>query len=241
MNLLMTRPEEPARRFVTRLPPELRVRLNVVYSPLIGIEPLTQEIEFSDARGLIFTSANGVSVAERLTTHRDLPCFCVGVATTRAAQDAGWTAQNAGSNAEGLIATLHKSRHNGPLLHLRGRHARGNVAARLGVLGLPTKEQVIYDQPLLPFSKAAIHILRGSDLVIAPLFSPRTARQFANSVTGNAPLYFAALSEAVAEPINALNYNRLLVSPTPDATAMANLVTQLATDAGWVEGAGSAQ
>jgi len=241
MNLLMTRPEEPAKRFVTRLPPELRARLHVVYSPLIGIEPLAHEVDFDDARGLIFTSANGVSVAARLTTHRDLPCFCVGAATTRAAQNAGWTAQTAGSNAEGLIATLHKTRPDGPLLHLRGRHARGNVAARLGVLGLPTMERVIYDQPLLPLTKAAVQILRGPNPVIAPLFSPRTARQFANSVTGDAPLYLAALSEAVAKPLRSLNYNSLLVSPAADATAMAGLVAQLVNDAGWVEGTGSAQ
>ncbi|PCH75331.1 MAG: uroporphyrinogen-III synthase [Rhodobacteraceae bacterium] len=237
----MTRPEESAKRFVTRLPPELRARLNVVYSPLIGIEPLAHEVDFDHARGLIFTSSNGVSVAARLTAHRDLPCFCVGVATTHAAREAGWTAQNVGNNAEDLIATLHKSRPDGPLLHLRGRHARGNVAARLGVLGLPTREQVIYDQPLLPFSQAAVQILNGPDPIIAPLFSPRTARQFANTVTGNAPLYLAALSEAVAEPVRSLNYISLMVTPTPDATAMAGVMAQLVDDAGWVEGAGSAQ
>lgn len=241
MNLLMTRPEEPARRFVTRLPPELRARLNVVYAPLIAIEPLAHEVDFGDARGLIFTSANGVSVAAGLTNRRDLPCFCVGAATTRAAREAGWTAQTAGSNAEGLIAILHKTCPDGPLLHLRGRHARGNVAARLRVLGLATKEQVIYDQPLLPFNQAAVQILRGPDAIIAPLFSPRTARQFANTVTGGAPLYLAALSEAVKEPLIPLNSMNLLVSPTPDAMAMVSLVAQLVNNAGWVEGTGSAQ
>jgi uroporphyrinogen-III synthase len=241
MNLLMTRPQEAAKRFVAQLPPVLRTRLNVVYAPLIGIEPITDKIDFGDARGLILTSANGVSVAAGLSNRRELPCFCVGETTTRTAQNAGWKAEYAGNNAEGLIETLHRIRPAGPLLHLRGKHARGNVAARLGALGLPTSEQVIYDQPLMPLSEGACRILHGPAPVVVPLFSPRTARQFANNVTGSAPLYLTALSDAVAEPLRSLKYNQLLVASTPDSPAMVRLVKQLADDAGWVEGNWSAQ
>lgn len=237
----MTRPQGAAERFVARLPRNLRARLNPVYSPLIAIDPVADAIDFGDARGLIFTSSNGVSVAADLTTRRELPCFCVGAATTRAAQHAGWSAQHAGNNAEGLIETLHRTAPDGPLLHLRGRHARGKVAARLNALGVRTREQVIYDQPLLPLGDAARKILRMPTPVIVPIFSPRTARQFANIATGTAPLYLAALSKAVSDPLKSMKYTNLLVSPNPDAATMASLIEQLTIDAGWVEGPKSAQ
>jgi len=127
------------------------------------------------------------------------------------------------------------------LLHLRGRFGRGNVAARLNALGCPMQTQVIYDQPLLPLSEAAQEILRGSAPVIVPLFSPRTARQFADSVVGAAPLHLAAMSQAVADQVNALKYSALSIAPHPNAKAMAQLVGQLADHAGRVERARSAQ
>lgn len=231
----MTRPQEAGERFVAQLPPNLRARLTPVYSPLIGIEPTATAIEPGDARGLIFTSSNGVMVAAGLTGRRDLPCYCVGERTARAAQQAGWQAECSGSNAESLIATLHRTRPDGPLLHLRGRHGRGNVAARLSALNCPTHAQVIYDQPLLPLSDAALRILAGPAPVIVPLFSPRTARQFADLVTGAALLYLAALSQAVADQVNHLKYNKLSIALHPNAEALTQAVGQLADAAGRVE------
>ncbi len=245
MNLLMTRPQGASERFVARLPADLRARLRPIYAPLVEIVPLARAIELGEARGLIFTSANGVRVGAGLIQPRDLPCYCVGQATTHAAQQAGWRAQWAGNDAESLIKTLHQAPPEGPLLHLRGAHSRGNVAARLTTLGRLTRERVIYDQPLLPLTDAASQVLSGTSPVIVPLFSPRTARQFANLYTGPAPLYLVALSDAVANPVKELKYMNLSITTHPSAKSMAQLVGQLVKSAGRVagrvEGAGSAQ
>ena len=237
----MTRPQKAAERFVSLLPGEIRAGLSVVYSPLIGIEPTASEINFGDARGLIFTSANAVEVTAALSHHRGLPSFCVGQATTRAAIAAGWTGQYSGENSEALIKTLHQSRPMGPLLHIRGTHSRGNVALRLSASGCPTREQVVYDQPLLSFSDIAEKSLTRPAPIVVPLFSPRTARQFANLVTGSENLHFAALSDAVAEQVKPLKFNQLKVSKAPNARSMAQLVSQMINDAIWVEGGKPAQ
>jgi len=237
----MTRPQGAAERFVSSLPPDLRARLTPVYSPLVGIEPVATGIDFGDARGLIFTSANGVSVAAGLSQNRDLPCYCVGEATTRAAVKAEWRAECAGSTSRALISTLSQSRPGGPLLHIRGVHSRGDIAAQLTALGCPTGEKVIYDQPLLPLSEEASRILAGPDAVIAPLFSPRSARQFANLVADHPPLYIAALSQAVAEQVKGLIYKKLLVASQPNADTMMQLVEQLADTVARVEGDRPAQ
>ncbi|HID66941.1 MAG TPA: uroporphyrinogen-III synthase [Roseibacterium sp.] len=237
----MTRPQGAAERFVAGLPDDLRRRLRPVYSPLIRIEPLKRQIEFGDARGIIFTSANGVEVAAGLTPQRHLPCYCVGAATCDAARQKGWQAKTIAENAEGLIAGLHHFRPPGPLLHLRGRHARANVAARLTALGLTTREQVIYDQPVTSFNETALAALTSRSAIIAPLFSPRTARQFANLVTHYPPLSIAALSMAVAESIKTLEYKRLVVSEKPDADMMAQAISMLINGTHRVEGTGPAQ
>lgn len=241
LTLLMTRPQGAAERFVAGLPPDLRALLTPVYSPLVGIVPAASTVEFGDARGLIFTSSNGVRITAGLSDRRDLPCYCVGNATAVAAKHAGWQAICAGTTAEGLISTLHRIRPDGPLLHMRGTHSRGNVAARLTALGTFTNEQVIYEQPLLPLNSEAVDLVAGLDPVIVPLFSPRTARHFARLVNGQAPLHLAALSEAVAKPLKALKYINLSISPSPEASAMAQLVGQLANNVGRVEGTKPAQ
>ncbi len=214
----MTRPRAASDRFVAQLPDHIRSQVAVIHSPLLKIEPLGVMVESDDSAGLIFSSANGVNAAALLNVERSLPAYCVGPVTTQAAQAAGWEAQMLGATAEGLLANLLKLKPNSPLLHLRGEHSRGNVAARLTESGLTTREQPIYRQQLLPLSDDASHAAKGDQPIIAPLFSPRTARQFADVWTGSAPLWLAAISEATAEPLKTLSFERLKIAdePTPD-------------------------
>ncbi len=236
VTLLMTRAEDASRRFVQRLPGQLRARLRVVTSPLIGVAPVAGTLDPAPARGIIFTSGNGVAVASSLTRRRDIPCFCVGRATTEAARDAGWKAACAGRTADELVADLSARRPAAPLLHLRGKHARGNIATRLTAAGVETHEQVIYDQHLLALNARARAALAGTEPVIVPLFSPRTARHFASLCRARAPLYIAAMSKAVAEPLVSLGPSALDVADIPEAQAMAEAVARLARRAGRVAG-----
>lgn len=226
VTLLMTRPLSAAERFVSALPPEGQARVSVCYSPLMRIETVGAPPHYDGAAGVIFTSSNGVSAAGRAPATA-LACFCVGEATTRIARHMGWAAQNAGATADELIATLTLRNPAGPLLHLRGAHSRGDVAGNLSRAGIETREQVVYDQKLQPLSEAALAALAGTAPVIVPLFSPRTARQFADQAQVRAPLWIAALSENVAEEAKSLKYNTLETCSTPDAPAMAGLVVDM--------------
>jgi uroporphyrinogen-III synthase len=168
---------------------------------------------------------------------RDLPGFAVGDATAQAARRAGLRVQVAGGDAQALLRHLAAVRPAGPLLHVRGEHARGDVAARLCQTGLETREVVLYRQILLPPNDAARRALRGSAPVVVPLFSPRTAEQFAAQHTGRAPLYIAAMSRAVADKVAHLPVRRLLVAERPDAPAMLNALSTLLDRAARLEGA----
>lgn len=239
--LLMTRPRADAERFVADLPASLSATLDPVYAPLIDIQPVAGPIAFDDARTLIFSSKNGVAAAAALTDRRDLPCVCVGEATAGAARAAGWSATCAGPDARTLLATLAGARPAAPLLHLRGAHASVDIAAELMRAGIAARTQVIYDQQLLQPTEAARAALAGSDPVIAPLFSPRTARQFANTCAGRAPLFLAAISDAAAEPLQSMGFRALEVARHPDADAMIDAVAVLAERAIRVEGNPGAQ
>lgn len=238
--LLMTRPATGSERFLESLSPQIRALVRPIYSPLIKIEPKNTKIDLNGIRGLIFTSSNGVSIAAKLTETRDVPAFCVGAATTAAAKRAGWQAHLAGDRAETLIANLLRERPASPLKHLRGEHSRGDVAETLTQLGLRVDEQIIYAQHLLPLTREATQALNGEGPVIVPMFSPRTARQFADIFNGSASLWVAALSEAVAKPLDSLGIERLKVAKNPEAQAMQQVVEKLIERARRVEGQGLA-
>lgn len=163
------------------------------------------------------------AAAATLTGNRAVPAYCVGEVTARAARDAGWDATCVGLDANELVAALTHSRPAAPLLHLRGVHASGDIAGRLSAAGLPTQAQAIYDQQLLTPTPEALDALTGALPIIAPLFSPRTARHFA-TLPATAPLHLLALSEAVAEPLRAMEFRELLIAAQPDAASTAALV-----------------
>lgn len=142
-----------------------------------------------------------------------------------------------GATAEELVANLLKLRPQSPLLHLRGEHSRGDVAERLTESGLSTLEQRIYQQRLLPLTPQAETAIHGNTPVIAPIFSPRTARQFADVWTGTAPLWLAAISQATADSLGTLAYQRLKIAKEPTPKKMTKAVKKLVKHALRVEGA----
>lgn len=237
--LLMTRPRQASQHFVAQLPPELQAQLTVIYAPLMQITPLNTEIDFQGYTGLIFTSANGVAAAGEAPV--PLPAFCVGQRTTRAAEQAGWRAQCCGATAAELIAHLEKTAPITPLLHLHGRHTRGDIAQNLTRAGLPCDGRTVYDQQLLPLQDAVRQRILEQTSVIAPLFSPRTARHFASLGLDQMNLSLIALSQAVAEELKGLNCKSLQVSKMPDARTMVEMVRDAAVRLAHLEGGKSAQ
>ncbi|MCB4456989.1 uroporphyrinogen-III synthase [Leisingera sp. McT4-56] len=238
--LLMTRPLAAAESFVDGLPAGGRAGLRVIYAPLMEIRPARAPVALQGVKGVIFTSASGAEAASRETTVR-LPAYCVGERTAQAAAELGWQAEALGQCADELTAALLQQRPAAPLLHLRGAHTRGSIARRLTEAGLPCGEQIVYDQELLPLTAEAQAALAAQTDVIVPLFSPRTARHFANLCGDASHLHLIALSQAVAEPLKGLNCKALRVSKAPDAPAMAAAVLDAAAQLSRLEGKGRAE
>jgi uroporphyrinogen-III synthase len=146
--LLLTRPRPAARRFLDACEEALWEPIPAILSPVLAIRPLLLEVGERPA-ALILTSENGAARAGELGL-AGLPAWCVGPRTAQAAREAGLEAVEAGPDAEGLLAALLAARPQGPLLHLRGEHARGDLAPRLRAGGLEAREAVAYAQDPRP-------------------------------------------------------------------------------------------
>ncbi len=220
---LLTRPEPQGSAFADLLRARLGPDLRILSSPLLMPQILPPDLPGGDFAGVIFTSQAGVAAARGL---RGLPrrAWCVGERTAAAARDAGFDAVSAKGAADDLVALLLAKPPQGRLLHLRGRDSRGQVAARLTAAGLETAEAVVYAQIEQPLSPDAGALIRGDDPVIAPLFSPRTARIFARqweAADGTAPLFLPVLSTTIAESLPSDLNARVFVATQPEAEALA--------------------
>jgi len=200
---------------------ELGAGPQIIQSPLLKIELLPIEQDVSKYQALIFTSENGVRAYVKSRGHAGLPAFCVGERTAKAATEAGLKALSANGTADELVALVQGAALDGPLLHIRGEHTRGNIAERIDA---QVDEAVAYQQVPVNLTGEAQSLLDGDKAVILPLFSPRTAQLFFKLVTNsNAQLRVVAISEAVKEAIvgsNPPENMNILVADTPDAVAM---------------------
>jgi len=193
----------------------------ILVSPLMNIEFLTMPTVDAHYQGLIFTSENGVMAYAKAQGRKDLPAYCVGERTAKAARDAGLQAKSANGSADELVAMVQADSHGDLLLHIRGAHTRGDVAGRFGA---QVDEVVAYRQIAMPLNDVAQAALAAGRVMILPVFSPRTAQIFfkaAGRIT--APLRIVAISQVVKEAILGSNPPENMIIHTaaaPNAEAM---------------------
>lgn len=220
--ILLTRPLADAERFAALLA-DMGITAAVEKSPIVEIVPTDVAIDLSDVTGVIFSSRNAVAAV----AGHDMPAWCVGDATAAAAQAKGWRAVAADGDAESLYARVLADAPQGPLLHIRGEVARGDLAERLTKVGIRTNDAVVYRQKPLLLSDRAKQALMWENPVAVPLFSPRAAEQFAAQGPYHAPLHVVAMSEAVAEALGSLPVETVVLAEKKEAEAMAKAVAGL--------------
>lgn len=225
--LLLTRPEAGSERFAEQVKARFGGAVEIVIAPLQRIEWLDFAPIEGDVESLIFTSQSGVLGWYRVYPNLTLPAYCVGPQTAQAAQELGHRVVQAGGDAEALVELILSEKPNGPLLHVRGEHARGQVADRLTEAGIPTQERIAYHQAALPLSETATEALQGDAPVIAPLFSPRSVTLFAEAMPENCTPMLAVISPNAAERVDAMLRRRMIVAETSDAAGMLDAVEAL--------------
>ncbi len=218
--IIITRPERQSRAFANALEAAHGASLPILIAPLMRIDPVAPATPIGPARHVIFTSANAVAQVARLGIDMDATAWCVGDQTAEAAEHAGFELTSAKGNSADLIAQIIAARPIGPMIHLRGAHTTGGVAETLRGAGLDCSETVVYAQSSCPPSPKLRAALADDTPVIAPLFSPRSARLFAESLPIRAPITVVAISDAVAQAANQIRSIDVILSNFPDKTAM---------------------
>lgn len=217
--LLLTRPIDASRRFAAMMGDRLG-EIAVVTAPLIGIRMVADAPEIAPDEGYILTSENAVAaiVQHGLPRRR---AWAVGDRTAAAAAAAGVPVRSAAGDAASLIDLILAENEHGPLVHLRGAHARGDIATRLTAAGVPTRATIVYEQPANGLPDAVQHL---TGPIVAPVFSPRTAALLTANWRGHAPMFLVAMSDAVATELAGLQRVALQIARAPDARSMADAV-----------------
>jgi len=128
MHILLTRPLEDCHEMILKFQ---SLGHEVSHLPLINIEGLKYEsLNYSEFRGIIFTSANAVKFLDIKNIDKKIRCFCVGSATEKKARSSGF--QNvfaADGNVDNLkeLVLLNFNPSEGKLLYISGEVISNNL------------------------------------------------------------------------------------------------------------------
>ena len=219
--LLMTRPRAASERFVAKLSGDALVDVDVIYAPLMDIVRTETPVNLVGYEGVIFTSGNGVAHGPPAAGGT---AYCVGAVTAANAHAAGWVVRAIEQDAEALIARIKELSPKGPLLHLAGRHRRGEIDTRLSEGGVKVDVHVLYDQRLQSLSTVALKALKGEVPIILPLFSARTAGHLAAQIKCAPNVTAVVLSSVIAQAIEGMQPAEVVITAAPTGAEMVRSV-----------------
>tara|TARA_B100001057_G_scaffold328916_1_gene329305 strand:- start:554 stop:1252 length:699 start_codon:yes stop_codon:yes gene_type:complete len=145
MHILLTRPLDDCSDMIIKFQ---SLGHQVSHLPLLRVDKLNfDHINFSDYKGIIFTSANSVKLLDVKKIDKKLACFCVGFATEKHARSVGF--QNVIS-AEGNIENLKElifqnfNQNDGKLIYVSGEIISSNLDEQLAIEGYKIKRIINY-------------------------------------------------------------------------------------------------
>jgi len=145
MHILLTRPLEDCSEMIVKFK---SMGHQVSHLPLLNIDKVNyEEINFSEYKGIIFTSANAVKFLEYKKIDKKILCFCVGITTEKQARSIGF--QNviaAEGNVENLkeLVLQNFDQKNGKLIYVSGETISVDLDQQLITEGYNIKRIVNY-------------------------------------------------------------------------------------------------
>lgn len=215
--LIVTRPLETGKVFADQVCKKFGP-VDAVFSPGLKIVPMAASVAPNVAH-LIFTSANGVAQADRLSLPKTAHAWCVGRKTAETAAALGFATTNGGGDAFQLIETVKIAAPRGKIMHVAGQYRQGDVSATLRRSGLDCEELVAYDQQVCAPSLDFRNALLGDRPLVIPLFSARSGLSFLG-IERRAPVHIIAISRTVAEMVSDWHVDTVTCAESPDGPAM---------------------
>ena len=184
MHILLTRPLEDSHELILRFQ---KLGHNISHLPLIKIEKKDHEkLNFSDYRGIIFTSSNSINFLDTKAIDKKINCFCVGSATEKKARSNGflnvYSANGSVSNLKELILQNYNS-YNGKLLYVSGEIISTNLDKELISEGYFIKRVINYvAKPIEKINETFIDKLKLKMPEIVFVYSQNSAINFLNII-----------------------------------------------------------
>jgi len=184
MHILLTRPLEDCYEIILKFQ---TLGHDVSHLPLIAIESLKYEsLNYSDFKGIIFTSSNAIKFLDIKKIDKKINCFCVGSATEKKARSFGF--QNVFS-AEGNVDNLKElilqnfNSSEGQLLYVSGEIISSNLDQQLITEGYNIKRIINYKvNPIEKFDQSFIDKLKLKMPEIVYVYSQNSAVSFLNII-----------------------------------------------------------
>ena len=184
MHILLTRPLKDSHELILRFQ---KLGHNVSHLPLIKIEKKDHEkLNFSDYKGIIFTSTNSINFLDTKSIDKKINCFCVGSATEKNARSNGflnvYSADGSVLNLKELILQNYNSS-DGKLLYASGEAVSTNLDEELITEGYLVKRIVNYvAKPIKKIDETIIDKLKLKMPEIVFVYSQNSAISFLNII-----------------------------------------------------------
>ena len=184
MHILLTRPLEDNREMILKFQ---SLGHEVTHMPLISIEGIKYEdLNFSDFKGIIFTSSNAIKFLDTKSVDKKINCFCVGSATESKAKRVGFqkifAADGNVNNLKELILQNFNSS-DGKLLYVSGEIISNQLDQQLISEGYNIKRIINYTaNPVEKFNDKFIEKLKLKMPEIVYIYSENSAISFLNLI-----------------------------------------------------------
>ena len=180
MHILFTRPLEDCHEMILKFQ---SLGHEISHLPLINIEGLKYEVpNYSEFKGIIFTSANAVKFLDIKNIDKKIACFCVGSATEKKARSSGF--QNvfaADGNVNNLkeLILLNFNSSEGKLLYISGEVISSNLDQDLTSNGYTIERVINYKaNPIEKYDEDFIEKLKLKMPEITYIYSQNSAINF---------------------------------------------------------------
>jgi uroporphyrinogen-III synthase len=180
MHILLTRPLEDCHEIILKFQ---SLGHEVSHLPLINIEGLKYKLlNYSEFRGIIFTSANAIKFLDIKNIDKQIACFCVGSTTEKKARSSGFqnvfAADGNVDNLKELILQNFNSSE-GKLLYISGEIVSSNLDQELSSNGYTIERVINYrSNPIEKYDEGFIEKLKLKMPEITYIYSQNSAINF---------------------------------------------------------------
>ena len=180
MHILLTRPFEDSKDLIVRF---TSLGHKVSHLPVISVEPVQyDEPDYSQYKGIIFTSANAIKNLNTSKIDKNIECFCVGSSTEKIAKQSGF--QNIFC-AEGNVNNLKEiilqnfDKKSGSIIYISGELIANNIDKDLITEGYSVTRLINYTiEPIQEIREEFIKDLKLLIPNIVFIYSENSARNF---------------------------------------------------------------